>query len=101
MALWWTLGNDLQPHVSPENKANYYSLWRSLGKTYIDLTHIRKYIDSAYLASMNSADVVEDTDSGRRQHMQNAWLEGIETMVEGNNDLEDFEVYIYTKVYQC
>lgn len=100
VALWWTLGNDLQPHVSPENKANYDSLWKSLGNTYNGLTHIRIYIDSAYLAPMNSAGVAGDTESGRRQHMQNAWLEGIETMVEGNTDLEVFEIYFYTKVYQ-
>ncbi|KAJ5552310.1 hypothetical protein N7494_001688 [Penicillium frequentans] len=100
VALWWTLGNDLQPHVSPENKANYDSLWRNLGNKYYGLTHIRIYIDSAYLAPMNSAGVAGDTESGRRQHMQNAWLEGIETMVKGNTDLEVFEIYFYTKVYQ-
>ncbi|KAJ5667623.1 hypothetical protein N7507_003487 [Penicillium longicatenatum] len=100
VALWWTLGNDRQPHVSPKNKDKYDSLWRSLGETYKGLTHIRIYIDSAYLAPMNSADVAGDTESTRRQHMQNAWLDGIETMVEGNNDLEVFEVYFYTKVYQ-
>ena len=100
VALWWTLGKDLQPHVSPENKVKYDSLWRTLGETYKGLTHIRIYIDSAYLAPMNSTGVAGDTEDARRQHMQNAWLEGIETMVEGNNDLEVFEVYFYTKIYQ-
>lgn len=27
ITLWWTLGNDLQPHMSLQNKANYDLLW--------------------------------------------------------------------------
>ena len=102
ITLWWTLGNDLQPHTSIQNKEKYDLLWSVLQFKYTALTHIRIFIDSAYLAPINNipGDVSGNAQEKEKQLIQDAWLEGLEAMVEANKDLEVLEVHFYVKLYR-
>ncbi|KAJ5438043.1 uncharacterized protein N7458_009041 [Penicillium daleae] len=102
VTLWWTLGADIQPHTSLQNKARYDLLWSALRSKYTALTHIRIFIDSAYLPPMKdtSRGITGDAQIEKDRLFQNAWLEGLEAMVEANKDLEVFEVHFYVKVYR-
>ncbi|KAJ5947145.1 hypothetical protein N7466_000160 [Penicillium verhagenii] len=40
------------------------------------------------------------SENDRNNYIQHAWLDGIEAMVEANENLEVFEVHFYTAVYQ-
>ncbi|KAJ5933734.1 hypothetical protein N7454_006063 [Penicillium verhagenii] len=98
LTFWWSLEIDIQPHISRHNKAKYDSLWNALGTTF-SLSHIRIYIDCPSLGSLAKMPKgVSEND--KNNYIQHAWLDGIEAMVEANEDLEVFEVHFYTGVYQ-
>lgn len=102
ITLRWTLGTDLQPHTSVQNKAKYDSLWSALQSKYTTLTHIRIFIDSAYLAPIKDMPrgVSGDAQKKEKQLIQAAWLEGLEAMAEATKDLEVLEVHFYVKIYR-
>jgi hypothetical protein len=85
-----------------QNKEKYDLLWSVLQFKYTALTYIRIFIDSAYLAPINNipGDVSGNAQEKEKQLIQDAWLEGLEAMVEANKDLEVLEVHFYVKLYR-
>ncbi|KAJ5751681.1 hypothetical protein N7520_008598 [Penicillium odoratum] len=98
LTFWWSLETDIQPHMSRHNKAKYDSLWNAPGTTF-SLSHIRIYIDCPSLRSLAKMPKGV-SENAKNSYIQHAWLDGIEAMVEANEDLEVFEVHFYTGVYQ-
>ncbi|KAJ5648411.1 hypothetical protein N7490_004783 [Penicillium lividum] len=89
---------DAQPHMSRQSKAKYDELWNALGTTFTSLTHIRIYIDTPRLAELLKMPR-GSSENDKTSYIQHAWLDGIQAMVDANDNLQVFEVHFYTKVY--
>ncbi|KAJ5559899.1 hypothetical protein N7513_002298 [Penicillium frequentans] len=98
LTFWWRLEDNIQPHMSRNNKARYDSLWNAL-RTKFSLSHIRIYIDCPNLGSWDKMPK-RVSENNKNNYIQHAWLDGIEAMVEANEDLEVFEVHFYHAVYR-
>lgn len=98
LTLWWGLENNIQPHMSRTNKARYDSLWNALRTTF-SLLHIRIYIDCPNLGAWDKMPKGV-SENNKNNYIQHAWLDGVEAMVEANEDLEVLEVHFYHAVYR-